>query len=54
MTNRQTENNKEQVKIYNLIYLKALIGKVRIVMDKNICQLVGISVLMMMSLLYDT
>ena len=26
-TNRQTKNNKKQVKICNLIYLKALIGK---------------------------
>ena len=53
-TNRQTKNNKKQVKICNLIYLKALIGKVTIDIGKNNYQFVSISVLMMMSLFYDT
>ena len=40
-TNKQTKNNKEQVKTCNLIYLKGLIGKVTIDIDKkklSICQ----------------
>ena len=53
-TNRQTKNKKEHVKICNLLYLKALIGKVTIDIDKNNYQFVSISMLMMMSLFYDT
>ena len=53
-TNKQTKNNKEQVKTCNLIYLKGLIGKVTIDIDKKKCQFVSISVLMMMSLFDDT